>query len=140
LLSYFGFRCYVALWVLDRYRAMPEVRSTEMLKFCGFDLELTVEAVLQHDCDQPAVFSASDLDGNHWLILEADGNDREMAWICAPASDRVVDLVATGRANAGDAVRHSLTGWVEVVRVVDGHAVPDQRVTCAELLALAAVR
>jgi hypothetical protein len=119
---------------------MSEIRSIEMLKFCGFDLELTVDAVLQHDCDQPAVFSASDLDGNHWLILEADGNDREMAWICAPASDRMVELVGTGKATARDAVRHSLTGWVEVVRVVDGHAVPDQRVTCVELRAVASVR
>lgn len=111
-----------------------------MLKFCGFDLELTVETVLQHDCDQPAVFSASDSDGNRWLILEATENDREMAWICAPASDKTVELVGAGKATASDAVRHSLTGWVEVVRVVDGHAVPDQRVTCAELRAVASVR
>ena len=104
-----------------------------MLKFCGFDLELSVDSVLQHSADQPAVFSATDSDGEHWLIVEAARDEREFAWFCAPASDRAVQLVATGRAAASDAVRHSRTGWVEVVRVVDGHSVPDERVPCAEI-------
>ena len=108
----------------------------EMLKFCGFDLELTVETVLQRRDDQPAVFSAFDPRGDHWLIVEAGSDDHGFSWICAPASERAVDLVATGQAAAVDAVRHSLTGWVEVVRVVDGHAVPDQRVSCAELMTM----
>jgi hypothetical protein len=107
-----------------------------MLKFCGFDLELTVETVLRGQEDQPAVFSAVDRAGDHWLIVEAGSDQREFSWICAPASDRVVELVAGGRAAASDAVRHSRTGWVEVVRVVDGHAVPEQRLSCAELAAL----
>src|SRR5579875_2376839 len=98
-----------------------------MLKFCGFDLELTVEAVVQRRDDQPAVFTAVDATGDQWLIVEAGSDEHGFSWICAPASDRVVDLVNTGRAAAMDAVCHSLTGWVEVVRVVDGHAVPDRR-------------
>lgn len=108
-----------------------------MLKFCGFDLELSVDSVVQHEADQPAVFSATDSEGEHWLIVEAARNEREFSWFCAPASDRAVELVATGRASAADAVRHSRTGWVEVVRVVDGHAVPDERVTCAEIVSRA---
>lgn len=109
-----------------------------MLKFCGFDLELTVQTVLQRRSDQPAVFSATDTSGDQWLILEAGGDERAVSWICAPASDRAVGLVATGKASATDVARHSLTGWVEVVRVVDGHAVPDQRLSCSELSALPA--
>ena len=108
-----------------------------MLKFCGFDFELTVDRVLHRDCAQSAVFSALDTDGGHWLIIESSADACEAAWICAPASEKVIDLVGTGRAAATDALRHSSTGWVEVVRVVDGHAVPDQRVSCAELSALA---
>ncbi|HET9732987.1 MAG TPA: hypothetical protein VFP54_09970 [Acidimicrobiales bacterium] len=110
-----------------------------MLKFCGFDLELTVEAVLQRDAQQPAVFSATDPAGDHWLIVEAGGDAHAFSWICAPASGRAVEQVATGRATPLDALRHSLTGWVEVVRVVDGHAVPEQRMACAELTVLPAV-
>ncbi len=108
-----------------------------MLRFCGFDLELTVETVLQREIDQAAVFSAVDQAGEHWLIVEAGSDAHEVAWVCAPASGRAVKLVEDGRASALDVLRHSLTGWVEVVRVVDGHAVPDQRVSCSELAALA---
>ena len=106
-----------------------------MLKFCGFDLELTVESVLQRQDDQPTVFTAIDAGGDQWLIVEAGSDDHGFSWICAPASDRVVQLVTSGRAAAMDAIRHSLTGWVEVIRVVDGHAVPDQRVRCCDLAA-----
>ena len=49
-----------------------------------------------------------------------------------------VGIIGTGlqartQLEAVAAVRHSLTGWVEVVRVVGGHAVPDRRVACSEL-------
>lgn len=103
-----------------------------MLRFCGFDLELTVDTIVDRDRQAPGVFGATDSSGDHWLILEAGGHDHA-SWICAPVSDRVVELVAAGQADAADAVRHSITGWVEVVRVVDGHAVPEQRVPCTEL-------
>jgi hypothetical protein len=108
-----------------------------MLRFCGFDLELTVETVLQRQPDQRAVFSAVDAAGEHWLIVEGGQDDGRVSWVCAPASVRAVELVASGRAAAIDAVRHSSTGWVEVVRVVDGRTVPDQRVSCSDLATLA---
>lgn len=108
-----------------------------MLTFCGFDFELTVDSVLQRHSDQTAVFGATDQAGHHWLIVEADDSAPGPSWICAPASDRVLELVASGHAAASDALCHSRTGWVEVVRVVNGHAVPDQRVSCADLAALA---
>ncbi|MDA8046531.1 MAG: hypothetical protein M0Z30_15035 [Actinomycetota bacterium] len=108
-----------------------------MLRFCGFDLELTVETVLPRQPDQRAVFSAIDSTGEHWLIVEGGHGDGRVTWICAPASARVVELVSAGRAAAADAVHHSRTGWVEVVRVVGGRTVPDQRVSCSALAALA---
>lgn len=105
-----------------------------MLRFCGFDLELAVDSVLQRRSDEPAVYSATDPGGQHWLIVETDRHDGEtQAWLCAPASPLVVDLVRSGRATPSDAVLHSLTGWVEVVAVVDGHSVPDRRVACSDL-------
>lgn len=104
-----------------------------MLRFCGHELELAVDAVVERQEGQPAVFCATDDDDGRWLIVEGPATDRDRTWICAPASDRAVGLVSGGEAEAVSAVRHSLTGWVEVVRVVDGHAVPDRRVPCAEL-------
>jgi hypothetical protein len=104
-----------------------------MLKFCGFDLELNIDTVLQRQGDHLTVLSATDPAGDHWLIVETGSNTHETTWVCAPASDRALELVAAGRAAASDAVRHSSTGWVEVVRLVDGHAVPDERVACSRL-------
>jgi hypothetical protein len=104
-----------------------------MLRFYGFDLELTVEEVLQRRGEEPAVFSATDTFGERWLIVEAQQEDERLSWICAPVSNRVIELVSAGRADAADGVRHSRTGWVEVVRVVSGHAVPDERVACSAL-------
>jgi hypothetical protein len=145
-----GYRCSseVKLFLPESMVQGPEAGSTgcdflkvgavEMLRFCGFDIELTVDTVLERHDDRSAVFSATDGDGEHWLIVEDATDEKVISWICAPASDRVVELVASGRAAATDALCHSRTGWVEVVRVVDGHAVPDQRVACAELAGLAA--
>ena len=104
-----------------------------MLRFCGFELELEVDAVLHRSGDEPAICSASDQSGQQWLIVEAAHNNEEISWFCAPASRLAVELVASGRASADDAILHSETGWVEVVRVVSGHAVPERRVPCSEL-------
>ena len=104
-----------------------------MLRFCGFALELFVDEVLERKFDEPVVCSATDFTGQRWLIVEADHKDKQLSWLCAPASAKAVDLVTSGRATAVDAVRHSSTGWVELVRVVDGHAVPDRRVRCSDL-------
>jgi hypothetical protein len=104
-----------------------------MLKFYGFDLELTVETVIQRRPGEPEVFIAVDILGDHWLIVDAGSDEHGFSWICAPVSDRTVALVSDGRAAAFDAVRHSLTGWVEVIRMVDGHSVPDERIKCSDL-------
>jgi hypothetical protein len=104
-----------------------------MLRFCGFGLELFVSEVLTRRCDDPIVCSATDDAGRWWLIVEAVHKDAQMIWVCAPASPRMVELVGSGRASATDAVRHSLTGWVEIVSTIDGRSVPEQRVACSRL-------
>lgn len=104
-----------------------------MLKFCGFDLELNVDGILQRTGDHLTVLSASNFHAEPWLIVEAGSDDHETAWVCAPVSRRAIELVTSGRALAGDAVKHSSTGWVEIVRIVAGRAVPDERVSCADL-------
>jgi hypothetical protein len=99
-----------------------------MLRFCGFELELNVDTVLQRQGDHPSVVSASDSSGDPWLIVEAGSDAHQTTWICAPASPRAVELVSTGQATA-----------VDVVRVVEGHAVPDERWSCSRLGQLAPV-
>jgi hypothetical protein len=104
-----------------------------MLRFCGFELELDVDAIVWRHRDDPAVCTATDGSGRCWVIVEAAHPEGELAWICAPASRMTTDLVAAGRAPAVEAVKHSLTGWAELVRMVAGHAVPEERLPCAEV-------
>jgi hypothetical protein len=104
-----------------------------MLRFCGFGLELVVDEVLVRLADDPVVCAATDMCGGRWLIVETNHKDKSLSWLCAPASSKAVELVASGRATAMDAIRHSTTGWVELVQVVDGHAVPDRRLRCSEI-------
>lgn len=106
-----------------------------MLKFCGFELELTVDSIVARRVDEPAVYSATDGAGGHWLIVAGRAAGEEMSWLCAPASPRAIEMVASGQASASDALLHSSTGWVEVVRVINGRSVPDRRVACSELAA-----
>jgi hypothetical protein len=104
-----------------------------MLRFCGFGFELVVDEVLVRLADDPVVCAATDPCGRRWLIVETNHKDKSLSWLCAPASSKVVDLVASGQATAMDAIRHSKTGWVELVQVVDGHSVPDRRLRCSEI-------
>jgi hypothetical protein len=110
-----------------------------MLRFCGFGLELFVDEVLTRRSDAPIVCSASDAAGRRWLIVEAAPKDAQMTWVCAPASLRMVELVGSGRASAADAVRHSLTGWVEIASTIGGRSIPEQRVACSRLSEFCAI-
>lgn len=104
-----------------------------MIRFCGFGLELFVDTVLTRRCDDPIVCSATDGASRWWLIVEAYKDKSGTVWVCAPASRKMVELVGTGQASAADAIRHSVTGWVEIVSRVGGRSIPEQRVPCAQL-------
>ncbi len=103
-----------------------------MLTFFGYDLELAVESVLDRR-DGPTLWSGIDSDGGYWLILEADRDPAHPARISAPISAPALHAIRTGRAKPIDAFRHSATGTVELVRLEDGHAVPDQCLRCEDV-------
>jgi hypothetical protein len=102
-----------------------------MLRFLGSDLELFVDEIL--DDHDSVVRSAHDFRGEHWLVVQVDDNPDRLAWVCAPSSVRALREVATGRATVRDALRHSLTGTVEVVTVDHGRFVRDRCFCCAGL-------
>lgn len=106
-----------------------------MLSFCGYDLYLTVQKVIDRDHGRPAVCSAIDFQGRHWLVIEIDVRADHRSWLCVPTSPRAVELVAAGIASAGDVARRSSTGWVELIRTEYGRAVPDRFVPCSQLTA-----
>ena len=100
-----------------------------MLTFFGFELELFVDKV--HNGQDPMMHSARDFRGEHWLIIQVDDDPEHMVWVCAPISARALRSITSGVASPRDAVRHSLTGNVEIVTVDHGRAVPDRCLRCA---------
>jgi hypothetical protein len=106
--------------------------ETPMLRFCGFDLELWVERVLARG-DWPTLCAARDREGGHWLIAQVDADPAHLMWMCAPMSERAVQIIVEGRGSPIDALRHSSTGTVEVVTIDRGRAVPDRCFLCAQV-------
>jgi hypothetical protein len=100
-----------------------------VLTFFGFELELFVDEVL--DRQDPLMHSARDFRGEHWLIVQVDDDPEHLVWVCAPISVRALRSVTAGLASPRDALRHSLTGTVEIVTVDRGRAVPDRCLRCA---------
>jgi hypothetical protein len=97
-----------------------------MLIFCGFDLELVVQAVLARRCG-PSLCLATDVTGSPWLIVQVQDDPDRQAWLCAQVSERAAGAVLEGRTEPSHALRHSATGTVDLVTVDHGRAVPDRR-------------
>jgi hypothetical protein len=102
------------------------------VRFFGYDLELTVEAVLAAG-SAPSLFTASDPQGAAWLVAQVGYEGSHLAWLCARMSERATQAVVEGSAAPRDAIHHSLTGTVELVTVSEGRAVRDQCLLCGEL-------
>jgi hypothetical protein len=100
-----------------------------MLMFCGFDLELFVEEILNRR-DWPTVCRARDVTGYQWLIVQVDDDRAHLAWLCAPVTERAMRAVRDGRCAPTDVLRHSATGTVELVAIDHGRTVPDRCLLC----------
>jgi hypothetical protein len=103
-----------------------------MMKFYGYELELFCEEVLG-EIRGVNVRTGLDFHGGRWLIVRVDDDPEHLVWVCAPVSSRALQEVAAGRASIRDALRHSVTGTVEVVTVDHGRAVRDSCLLCADI-------
>jgi len=103
-----------------------------MTNFYGYEIELFAIEVLT-EINGVSVRSGVDLRGGFWLIVHVDDDPGHLVWICAPVSSRALSEVAAGRAAVRDAVRHTVTGTVEVVTIVRGRAVPDRCLLCSDI-------
>jgi hypothetical protein len=65
-----------------------------MLTFCGFDLEVFIEGVLDRG-DWPTLCCAPDFMGGQWLIVQIDDEPLHLERMCAPASERAMQAVGT---------------------------------------------
>jgi hypothetical protein len=102
------------------------------VRFFGYDLELTVDTILAERAG-PSLFTASDDDGAGWLVAQVGYETSWLAWLCAPLSELASQAVVKGSADPRDAIRHSLTGTVELVTVTEGRAALDQCLLCGDL-------
>jgi hypothetical protein len=99
--------------------------ETVMLTFCGSDLALTVEQLLDKE-DWPTLCCARDAAGGRWLIVQVDDNPVHLAWMCAPLSERAMRAIRDGRCAPLDVLCHSATGTVELITLDLGRVVPDR--------------
>jgi hypothetical protein len=104
----------------------------KVLTFLGYELELFGVGVIAQR-DGLSVRYGADLNGGPWLIVGVEEDAERLVWVCAPVTLRMLEEVAAGRADAWDAVRHSVTGMVDVVTIDNGRAVPDRCVRSADL-------
>jgi hypothetical protein len=110
----------------------PGRERRKVLTFLGYELELFAVGVIT-ERDGVSVRYGADLHGGHWLIVGVEDDVDRLIWVCAPVTVRMLEEVAAGRADAWDAVRHSITGVVDVVMVDHGRAVPDRCLRSADL-------
>ena len=103
-----------------------------MMRFYGYELELLAGEILG-EVEGVSVRAGADIGGGHWLIVRVDRDPEQLVWVCAPVSVRALHEVASGHAAVTDALRHSVTGTVEVVAVDHGRAVPDRCLLCADI-------
>jgi hypothetical protein len=102
-----------------------------MLHFLSYDLDLMVQEVLSHE-DGLKLCVARDDSGQQWLLYRAVSDDDTQVWLCAPTSGRALDCVRRGHCSVNDALRHSLTGLVEVVTFRRGGC-QDRGVRCTDI-------
>lgn len=70
--------------------------------------------------------------GGLHLVVELAGWSGP-CWVCAPASERAVDCVRTGRASAWTVIHHSRTGTVDVYRTLTDGSLHCSTVLCRSL-------
>ncbi|MBO0728726.1 MAG: hypothetical protein J2P57_05675 [Acidimicrobiaceae bacterium] len=109
-----------------------------MLHFLGRDIEVEVDRVLRLSGGLPAVCAGSDANRQRWLLFKLGEGPERVRWVCAPVTDRVVEAVAAGQAKPADVIRHSCTGWVELVTFTVGEPPRESCLLCAEDEALLA--
>ena len=67
-----------------------------------------------------------------YLVVELCGHDGP-CWVCAPASERALDCVRSGRASPWTVLHHSATGTVDIYRTAADGSLHVSVALCAKL-------
>jgi hypothetical protein len=80
-------------------------------------LPFNIDEVLVWQAGAPGLFVGRAHDGRPWLVAQVAARARDRRWLCAPASDRAIACLFSGRAAPGDLFRHSVTGTIDDIMV-----------------------
>jgi len=70
--------------------------------------------------------------GGQYLVIGVAGRSGP-CWVCAPATDRAVACVRSGRTSPWSVVHHSATGTVDIYRTLRDGSVRESVVLCSQL-------
>jgi hypothetical protein len=70
--------------------------------------------------------------GGQFLVVAVAGRSGP-CWVCAPASDRAVACVRSGRTSPWTVLHHSATGTVDIYRTLRDGTVRESVMLCAQL-------
>ena len=99
----------------------------------GCLLPCAVDSVIVGWKGVPRLFAGRGPQGQRWLVVQIAESPDARRWLCAPASDRAISCVLSGRAQPVDLFRHSATGSVEDVTITSDGKVFESTRLCGEL-------
>jgi hypothetical protein len=87
---------------------------------------------LREILDSPATAAIGSGVGGTYLVVEIPGWAGP-CWVCAPATEKAIDCVRTGRVSPWTVLHHSATGTVDVFRTSADGSLHCSTVLCATL-------
>jgi hypothetical protein len=94
---------------------------------------VAVEEILVERSGSPRLFAGRTPDGQRWLVAQVTDSADVRRWLCAPASDRAIGCLVSGRALPADLLRHSSTGIVEEITLGPGGRFSESLRLCGSL-------
>lgn len=76
--------------------------------------------------------SVAEEHGSDYLVVRVPGRAGP-CWVCAPATERAIDAVRSGRTSPWSVLHHSATGTVDIFRSMLDGTVRGSTVLCANL-------
>jgi hypothetical protein len=101
-----------------------------MNPLASFDIEID-EILDWHD--GPSLVTGHDRAWRHYVAIQVASTPTQRRWLCAAISRRALRCVLTGHAELRDALRHTPTGYVDVLTIDRLGTVVESQQLCSEL-------
>jgi hypothetical protein len=95
-------------------------------------LDIEIDEILDWH-DGPSLFIGHDRAWRHYVAVQVGSGTTHRRWLCAAISRRALRCVLTGRADLRDALRHTPTGYVDVLTIDQWGRVVESQQLCGDL-------